>query len=47
MYFIFLPHLTYASALPGDQETQKFSLKYCMLITKNNMIHIKISPGYS
>jgi len=38
MYFIFPPHLTCTSALPGETGNPKncvFSLKCCMLFTKN------------
>jgi len=49
MYFIFPPHLTCASALPGETGNKNcvFSLKCCMLIITNNTKHIKISLGYS
>ena len=36
MYFIFLPHLTSASALPGETGNCIFSLKCCMLFHQKN-----------
>jgi len=44
MYFIFLPHLTCASALPGETENPKsasFLLKCCMLFTTNTRNTLK------
>jgi len=43
MHFIFSPHLTCASALPGETGNPKiiFSLKYCMLFNKNTRNTLK------
>jgi len=41
MYFIFPPHLTCASAIPRETENCIFSLKCCMLFTKNTQITLK------
>ena len=44
MYFIFPPHLTCASALPGETENPKsasFSVKCCMLFPKNTRNTLK------
>jgi len=49
MYFIFLPHLTCASALPGETGNPKiasFHLNAACFYQKHTK-HIKISPGYS
>jgi len=50
MYFIFPPHLTCASALPGETGNPKiafFHLNVACFLPKKHMKHIKISPGYS
>jgi len=41
MYFIFPPHLTYASALHGKPENCVFSLKCGMLFTRNTRNTLK------
>jgi len=49
MYFIFPPHLTSASALPGEKENLEFHLgpKCCMLFHQKTQKQFKISPGQS
>jgi len=50
MYFIFPPHLTNASALPGETENPEiasFHLNTVCFITKKHETQLKISPGQS
>jgi len=50
MYFIFSPHLTSASALPGETgnpEIASFHLNAACFFTKKHEIQFKISPGQS
>jgi len=50
MYFIFQPHLTSASALPGETgnpEIASFHLNAACSFTKKHETHFKISPGHS
>jgi len=50
MNFIFTPHLTSASALPGEAgnpEIASFHLNAACNFTKNHTTHLKISPGQS
>jgi len=50
MYFIFAPHLTSASALPGETgnpEIVSFHLNTACLFTKKQETQLKISPGQS
>jgi len=50
MYFIFPPHLTSASALPGETENPEiasFHLNAACFFTKKHETQFKISPGQS
>jgi len=50
MYFIFPPHLTSASALPGETgnpEIASFHLNVACFFTKKHETQFKISPGQS
>jgi len=50
MYFIFPPHLTSASALPGEagnQEIASLHLNAACFITKKHETLLKISAGQS
>jgi len=50
MYFIFPPHLTSASALPGKTENPEiasFHLNDACFFTKKHETQLKISPGQS
>jgi len=50
MYFIFPPHLTSASALPGETgnpEIASFHLNVTCFFMKNTKHSLKISPGQS
>ena len=50
MYFIFPPHLTNASALPGETgnpEIASFHLNADMLFHQKQETQLKISPGQS
>jgi len=50
MYFIFPPHLTSASALPGETgnlEIVSFHLSAVCFFTKKHEKQLKISPGQS
>jgi len=50
MYFIFPPHLTIASALPGEtgkQEIASFYLNAACFFAKKHETQSKISPGQS
>ena len=50
MYFIFPPHLTSASALPGETgnpEIASFHLNVACFFTKRHETRLKISPGQS
>jgi len=50
MYFIFPPHLTSASALPGktgNPEIAYFHLNATCFFTKKHETQLKISPGQS
>jgi len=50
MYFIFLPHLTSASVLPGEtgnSEIASFHLNAARFFTKKTRNTAKISPGQS
>jgi len=50
MCFNFQPHLTCASALPGETRNPKiasFHWNAARFFSKNNTKHIKISLGYS
>jgi len=44
--FIFPPHLTSASALPGKQETQKLHLFTSCCFANKDAKHIKTSPSH-
>jgi len=49
MYFIFPPHITSASALPGktgNPEIASFHLNVARFFYQKHTKHIKISPGY-
>jgi len=48
MYFIFPPHLTSASALPGETENpeiESFHSNAACFFTKKHETQFKISPG--
>jgi len=50
MYFIFRPHLTSASALPGETgnpEMVSFHLNVACFFTKKHETQLKISSGQS
>jgi len=50
MYIIFPPHLTSASALPGEKgnpEIASFHLHAACFFTKKHETQLKISPGQS
>jgi len=50
MYFIFPPHLTIASALPGETENPEiasFHLNAACFFNKKHETQLKISPGQS
>jgi len=50
MYFIFPPHLTSASALPGETrnpEIASFHLNVACFFTKKHEAQLKTSPGQS
>ena len=50
MYFIFPPHLTSASALPGEtgnHEIASFHLNAYAFFTKKHETQFKVSPGQS
>jgi len=50
MYFIFPPHLTSASALPGktgNPEIASFHLNAAYFLVKKDETQLKISPGQS
>jgi len=50
MYFIFPPHLTSTSALPGETgnpEIASFHLNVAYFFTKKHEKQFKISPGQS
>ena len=50
MYFIFPPHLTSASVLPGESgnpEIASFHLNAAMLFHHKDETQLKISPGQS
>jgi len=50
MYFIFPPHLTGASALPGETgnlEIASFHLNVACFFTKKHDTQLKLSPGQS
>jgi len=50
MYFTFPPHLTSASALPGETgnpEIASFHLNAAYFYTKKQETQLKISPGQS
>jgi len=50
MHFIFPPHLTSASALPGETgnpEIAAFHLNAAFFFTKKHETQLKISPGQS
>jgi len=48
LYFPTLPNLCFCITW-GNRKPENciFSLKFCMLFTKKNTKHIKISPGYN
>jgi len=50
MYFIFQPHVTGASALPGETgnpEIASFHLNAACFFTKKHETQLKISSGHS